>query len=281
MELLQKKVGEAVSSTYALESMIYLTAGLIDVYQDQDVELETAIIKAFAQQTLIKTALTGYNFMGPSTLIEGQPIELYLRNSLQLNSNTEALDSLSLLVGYMGLQHSGMHIHEMVKKVRNPLFNPSFIFKRMFEDTNIENPKITLNLAHHLHQTLFHPAHWLEHSIQRLKIGTETLLSRHGTDILKKQMDVERLSLAAIHTYGIFACLARASRSYCIGLQHSDIELIMAATYSFDAMKLIKSQVTEIHQGSSYVNDLQYQRIAEHLFKFKGYFAPHPLTRNF
>lgn len=33
------------TSSYAIESMIYLTAGLLDNYENQDCELEAAIVK--------------------------------------------------------------------------------------------------------------------------------------------------------------------------------------------------------------------------------------------
>lgn len=38
-------LSKAVCDTYALESMIYLTAGLIDGYENADVDMESAIIK--------------------------------------------------------------------------------------------------------------------------------------------------------------------------------------------------------------------------------------------
>lgn len=281
MEILQKILSEMVCSTYALESMIYLTAGLADVYDNQDVELESTIIKVFSQQTLMKIAISGLNFMGPRSLIEGQPMELYLRNAIQLVYSSEALNALTLIIGLTGLQHTGMYIHDIVKKVRNPLFNPSFIIKRLFENTNIENPKSTLNLNHHLHQSLDHPSHWLEHSIIRLKIATETLLGRHGAEIFNKQIEVERLSEAAVYIYAMFASLARSSRSYCIGLQHADDEMVIAAAFCYDAMKLIKNRVTDIHLGTNFVPDSYNVRIGKQLFNSKGYFPVHPLTRNF
>lgn len=281
MEILQKKLSEMVCSTYALESMIYLTAGLVDVYDGQDVEVESAIIKVFSQETLMKTALSILHFMGPKSLIEGQTMELYLRNAIQLAYSSESINALTLFIGYTGLQHTGMYIHDIVKKVRNPLFNPSFIIKRLFDNTNIENPKSTLNLNHHLHQSLDHSSHWLEQSIIRLKIATETLLERHGADILNKQIEVERLSESAIFVYAMFASLARSSRSYCIGLQHADTELLIADAFSYDATKLIKNRVTDIHLGSNFVSDSHNLRIGKQLFTSKGYFPLHPLTRTF
>lgn len=45
LDLFKNSLSKAVCDTYALESMIYLTAGIIDGYENADVDLETAIIK--------------------------------------------------------------------------------------------------------------------------------------------------------------------------------------------------------------------------------------------
>lgn len=172
-------------------------------------------------------------------------------------------------------------LNEVIKKVRNPLYNPSFIFKRLFDMQNIENPKSSLNLNHQLHPSLDAAAQWLEHSILRLQNGTETLLSRYGMEVLDKQVDLQRLSESAVLIYASFAAVARASRSYCIGLQHSDFEVIAANSFTFEASQTVKRLAFEIRDGPYLSNDASRQKLAGQLFKMGGYFAVHPLQRNF
>lgn len=45
MKHISDRLARLVCSTYAIESMSYLTTGLLDEFQDQDVELEAAILK--------------------------------------------------------------------------------------------------------------------------------------------------------------------------------------------------------------------------------------------
>ena len=161
------------------------------------------------------------------------------------------------------------------------MLNPSFIFKRIFDQQSIENPKNTLNLNHYLHPTLDPAAQWLEHSILRLQAATENVLSRHGAQILDKQVDIQRLSVCAIQIYAMFASIARSSRAYCIGLQHSDYEMLIASSLSFEGMTLIKKISLDIRDGPFVTSDSHYQKIAKQLFKNKSYFPAHPLTRNF
>lgn len=174
-----------------------------------------------------------------------------------------------------------MNLQEVVRKVRNPLLNPSFIFKRLFEMQSVENPKSSMNLNHHLHPSLDPAAQWLEHSIVRLQTGTETLLSRYGVEILDKQVEIMRLSECAVLTFAMFASVARASRAYCIGLQHSDYEMLMSSAFSYDSMRAIKQRALDMREGPYLTNDRSHQKISKQLFSSKGYFAVHPLTRNF
>lgn len=174
-----------------------------------------------------------------------------------------------------------MNLQDIVRKVRNPLLNPSFIFKRLFETQSVENPKSTLSLNHYLHPSLDPAAQWLEHSVIRLQTSTETLLSRYGVQIMDKQVEIMRLSECAVLTYAMFATVARASRAYCIGLQHSDFEMLMSSAFSYDSMRAIKQRALDMREGPYMTNDMNHQKISKQLFKSKGYFAVHPLTRNF
>lgn len=168
-----------------------------------------------------------------------------------------------------------------MKKIRNPLFNPSFIFKRILDNKNIENLKSTLHVNHYLHPSLDPAAQWLEHSILRLQIGTELLLARHGVQILDKQIEIRRLAECAILTYAMFASISRASRSYCIGLQFCDYEMLISSTFSVDASAQVRQLVRDINEGPYLTNDMNHAKISKQLFKEKGYFTVHAMTRNF
>lgn len=160
--------------------------------------------------------------------------------------------------------------------------NPAFIFRRLFETQhNIDEPKSDLNLNHFLHPSLDPAAQWLEHSVVRLQSATETLLSRYGVQIMDKQVEVKRLTDCAVLTFAMFASVARASRAYCIGLQHADHEMMMASTFSYDSMRVVRQCVGTMQEGPYLTNDMHHQKISKQLFKSKGYFAVHPLMRNF
>lgn len=53
LDILKDVLGRLTAKCYALESMVYLTAGLKDIYEDQDIDLECGIIKMFAVEVKI------------------------------------------------------------------------------------------------------------------------------------------------------------------------------------------------------------------------------------
>lgn len=104
MELVKYRLATVVNECYALESMIYLTAGIIDTYDNPDIELETAIIEAFGREKLLKIATDTLNFMGLQTLLSGTEPEKLFKNAIHLYAHGELVDSLKLFIAFGGLQ---------------------------------------------------------------------------------------------------------------------------------------------------------------------------------
>ena len=51
-ELIQMRLGEAAATLYALESMVYMTAGIADNQTDVDISMESAACKRFAVRSV-------------------------------------------------------------------------------------------------------------------------------------------------------------------------------------------------------------------------------------
>lgn len=98
----------ATCSIYAMESMLYLTAGLLDEFRGQDVTLESAITKYYTLGQLYSIATQNLSLLGPGCLHSGQPSELGLRDAAQLCTQGESMGTLSLFIALTGLQHAGV-----------------------------------------------------------------------------------------------------------------------------------------------------------------------------
>jgi acyl-CoA dehydrogenase family member 9 len=107
-DLIKIRSAKTVCAEYALESMIYLTAGLCDNYDAQDVELEAAILKVFAVENALRTAIEPFYTFGPGSLLADNPIVENARNAMQMLAQGETLDSLKVFIALSGLQHAGV-----------------------------------------------------------------------------------------------------------------------------------------------------------------------------
>lgn len=117
--------------------------------------------------------------------------------------------------------------------------------------------------------------------VLRLQFATETLLARYGPEVVNKHADLRRLADVIIDIYAMTACLARSSRSYCIGLQHANYEMILTNAFVQSATERVKVNLSKIIEGPILTNDENYRTIASRLFELKQYYPVHPLTRNF
>lgn len=151
----------------------------------------------------------------------------------------------------------------------------------MFDRRNIENPKRTLNINEYLHPSLDPAACWLEESILRHQLGTETLLSRYGPEIMQKHIEIIRIAESAILIYAMFASISRASRAYCIGLKYADYEMLTTSTFILDASVRVKELAIEIAKGPFATNDSNLLELSKQVLKSRGYFLEHPTTYNF
>lgn len=281
IETIREQLGYLTSQYYALESMVYMTAGLIDIYEEQDVELESAIIHAFAIQAMTEFMIRPLHAVGPQAVIKGGKFERYIRDAAQLAATAEQMDGLKQYISVNGLNHAGKIVHENIRKDRNPLHHPAFVFSRMFKQISIEHPKKKFNLEEYLHPSLTPAAHFLEFSILRLNASVEIVLARHGLEIVERSIELGKLTDAAILCYAMFASLARASRSYCIGLRNADQEIHLSSIFCYESSEKVKKIAKDIDNGSYATSDYAYKTAGEKLIEAKGYHLVHPTTRNF
>ncbi|GJQ86286.1 hypothetical protein Trydic_g8982 [Trypoxylus dichotomus] len=282
-DAVQAKIGELSVALYAIESATYMSAGLLDQYENQDCELEAAIVKLISTKYCRKAISSIMDFLGSTTFLKDNWCNQLHHDSLGHALLHEPVDSLRLTIALLGLQHAGMALADMVKALRNPFFNAGTVFKRIWtQKRNTEdNPKLTLKLYEHLHPSCMTSAQFLEYSVLRLQFATETLLSRFGPEIINKHVELGRLAECAADIYVTTAVLARASRSYCIGLRHANIEVEMATAFAVNAKERVKHNVNKIWHGAYNTADEKHLKTGKYAVKQKEYFAAHPLARNY
>jgi acyl-CoA dehydrogenase family protein 9 len=281
IDTLKQRIGKLTASCYALESMIYLTAGLKDIYQDQDIDVECGVIKSYTVQTLAEFITAPAFTVGPRAMVADEGFEKLIRDAIQLIGTEEPVETLRQFIGLSGMSHAGKEFNELVKKKRNILDHPMFIFNRFKHEISIENPKLKMELWHNLHPSLRPASDFLEASVYRLRATIEILLGRYGTQIFDHPAEIANVADIAMLCYAMFASSARASRSYCVGIRNGDQEVFLSNALSYDLSSRIKKMALDIDHGEYGTSMHTYKVVGEKLMDNKKYHFEHPTTRNF
>lgn len=244
---MRERIGKIACTLYGLESMIYLTTGIIDQYDNPKVDLECVVTKAYSQDILRNIADFALNLMKSPATVAGHEVGVDVRDAMQLQCD-ETNGALKNHAGRIGLQHAMVRVLNIL--ISDDLFYTRFFFcvvvfqehfghyARDYKDSvwlqfGLANPTIEfiepkLDLWYHLHPTFKELAEDLEFSILRLRYASEMLLTRYDSSVGERQNDIKHLGEAAMWNYAMFASIGRASRAYCIGLRYSAYETILA-----------------------------------------------------
>ncbi|XP_013192619.1 complex I assembly factor ACAD9, mitochondrial [Amyelois transitella] len=252
LSTIRATIGEALLQIYASESAEYFTAGLVDGYEEPDAELEMAMCRNFISNHGLKAIMRLLSIPALEKELECKQL---LDDMRHLSSRGESLDSINTFIALSGLQHAGKMMAEEVKQIRNPLMHPTFIIKKVLSNRHQEKdePKLDLYLAEHLHPTLRPPAEQLEYCVLRMRFACETLMSRHGVEVVTAFTELNRLAEAASDILVMTSVLARASRAYCIGLRNAEIEMKLAACFVENTKERVRRLIKQIDDGE-YLN---------------------------
>ena len=119
-EMIRAKFARMVVSTYALESMVYLTAGLIDRGLE-DYSLEGACCKIFGTEAVWQNINDALQIAGGNGFMEDYPYEKALRDS-RINMIFEGTNEiLRVLVALSGMRDVGEDLKEVGRALKAPL----------------------------------------------------------------------------------------------------------------------------------------------------------------
>nr|XP_018911521.1 PREDICTED: acyl-CoA dehydrogenase family member 9, mitochondrial-like [Bemisia tabaci] len=278
----KKIVATIARKIYAVESMTYLTTSILDKYEDPDVDLESVATKVYAIKVMKEGVQECLDLLGSKGLLESFPFEQMLRDSRVQPLFNLSLDFSDVYIAAVGLQHAGEPFQELVTKLRNPLSYPFAAFK-LFQETQRSlrrDPKLTLKLHQYVHPSLKDASTQLERTVLRFKLCVLVALTKDGMNIMDNHLNLKRLSELAVLSYAMTAVISRASRSYCCGTQNHDHEMLLAESFVKDMCEAIDYVIGEILESPTQNTDETSVKIADNIFKFKGYAAEHPVQRN-
>lgn len=222
-------------------------------------------------------------------------INQYIKDAIQLKLTGESNDTLKHYIGLNGALHCKVNIHSIILKIIKSHSNINFkenigskmkpyrekkgFFSQLYLFDKFEDPYSPMALIEHVHPSFDKYCLCLEHSILRLQMAVEMIFTRYRDDALNQTLHIMRLGEATMETYVMFASLARASRSYCIGLRYAKHETVFVAIACRNGNENIRHVLRKIRNEETEQVDSKYNKLTESVLFKKKYFLP-PIVTN-
>ncbi|XP_060820791.1 complex I assembly factor ACAD9, mitochondrial [Bombus pascuorum] len=276
-DVVKRILGEISFSLYTMESMAYLTTGMIDDYKDMNADLERIITETYCANSCLKCIQIGLQLVGARSYINNQSYIEAFHDAMALTTiDTNNLDA-NTYVAVSVFQFLGQTMHDHVYKKRNhfqfPLYN---MFDKIFDKFVIK-----LDTYDYLHPTFKHSVRYMEDGINRFKNAVLTLFEEDGSNVIERYTDMQRITNMLTEIYAMLANLTRASRSYCIGARNADLEKDLAIKMAQVSHTKICEIETQINSTPLYNGDKLYSDAMDLVYEKRKYSLAHPLTKTF
>jgi acyl-CoA dehydrogenase family protein 9 len=206
-EMIRGKFARMVVDTYALESMVYLTAGLVDRGLP-DHSLEGACCKIFGTESAWRTINDALQIAGGNGFMEDYPYERALRDS-RINMIFEGTNEiLRVLVALSGMRDAGEDLKEIARALKAPLTSLGVLSDYAAKKIRgYVAPRRLERVAPELEEEGRVVCKYAAAAAGAVSI----LLRKYGQGVLGKEYHQERLANVAIDLYASLAVLSRAT----------------------------------------------------------------------
>ena len=207
-ELVEDKIGWMVSYLFGLESMAYLTTGLVDAGVP-DYSTESAICKVAASEFTWYQANRALQLAGGEGYLRDRPYEKILRDLRIFPIFEGANDVLRMFVALSGLKPLGDELKGL-KGVdfTDPLGSMGVLLEYVGGRIQREVRPDRIGRAHPELEALAAP---VAGQVKRLRDLSESLLRKHGKDVVERQFQLKRIADAVADIYAQIAVLSRVS----------------------------------------------------------------------
>ncbi|XP_019573119.1 complex I assembly factor ACAD9, mitochondrial isoform X2 [Rhinolophus sinicus] len=279
--LIQEKFALMAQKAYVMESMAYLTAGMLDQPGFPDCSVEAAMVKVFSSEGAWQCVSEALQILGGTGYMKGYPYERMLRDSRILLIFEGTNEILRMYIALTGLQHAGRILTARINELKrgNVTTVLETIGRRLRDSLG---RTVDLGLTGKLgavHPSVADSARKLEENVYYFGRTVETLLLRFGKTIVEEQMVLKRVANILINLYGMTAVLSRASRSMRVGLRNHDHEVLLANIFCTEAYSQNLFTLSQLDKYSPENLDEQIKKVSQQVLERRAYICAHPLDQ--
>jgi hypothetical protein len=201
-ELVKEKIAYMAAGAFAMESVTYQTAALIDSGEG-DYMIETAMLKVFSTEVLWRIINDTFQIHGGLAYFTDQPFERMLRDARINTIGEGANDVLRAFIALVGMRDVGLELKGIFEALFHPWGNLGRItgFAGRKITSLLVSPKIEVR-----HDELQADAARLGRLVGALGGDVARLLARHREEIVDRQYQLARIADAATELY-VSACV--------------------------------------------------------------------------
>uniref|UniRef100_A0AAY4EBW0 Acyl-CoA dehydrogenase n=1 Tax=Denticeps clupeoides TaxID=299321 RepID=A0AAY4EBW0_9TELE len=258
--MIQDKFALMAQNAFVMESMAYLTAGMMDRPGLPDCSVEAAMVKVFSSEGLWICVSEALQVLGGLGYTKNFPYERYLRDSRILLIFEGTNEILRMYIALTGMQYAGRILTGKIKEMKKG--NVGVVFELLGKKLRDSVVK-TVDLGLTGNNGVVHPS---------------------LTTIVDEQLVLKRVADVLINLYAMTAVLSRASRSISIGLRNHDHEVLLANNFCSEAYfknnYLMTQNILEWLDKNDFFFFFFF-KIAMDILEKRAYICSHPLDRTF
>ncbi|XP_042311419.1 complex I assembly factor ACAD9, mitochondrial isoform X2 [Sceloporus undulatus] len=255
--LIQEKFALMARKAYVMESMAYLTAGMMDKPGVPDCSVEAAMVKVFSSEGAWTCVSEALQILGGLGYMKDYPYERYLRDSRILLIFEGTNEILRMYIALTGMQYAGKILTEKIKEIKKGNVSVALnIFVNKFRDSI--GRKVDLGL-----------------------VGKDGVVHPSLETIVDEQMVLKRVADILINLYAMTAVISRASRSISIGLRNHDHEVLLTNIFCTEAGFQNNYAMAELEKFAPENMDDSIKKVAKQVLEKRSYICSHPLDRTF
>jgi acyl-CoA dehydrogenase family protein 9 len=246
-ELVQEKIGWMVSFTFGLESMAYLTTGLVDAGVP-DYSLESAMCKVAATEFMWYAANRALQLKGGEGYMRDELWEKMLRDIRIFPIFEGANDVMRAFVALSGMKPLGEKLKELGDVgLGNAIASMGVLADYVSERIQRELRPDQVTMAHDELTGLAKP---IGDQVKRLREVSETQLRTHKGEIAFRQFVQKRLSDAVSDVFAQIAVLSRVTQIFEEqGVEPSGQERYIAETFCTRAAGRVQSNLDQVEEN--------------------------------
>uniref|UniRef100_A0A8C8SJL1 Complex I assembly factor ACAD9, mitochondrial n=1 Tax=Pelusios castaneus TaxID=367368 RepID=A0A8C8SJL1_9SAUR len=253
--LIQEKFTLMAQKAYVMESMAYLTAGMMDRPGEPDCSVEAAMVKIFSSEGAWTCVSEALQVLGGLGYMKDYPYERYLRDSRILMIFEGTNEILRMYVALTGMQYAGKILTEKIKYKGGVGTALQMLASKLRDSVG---RKVDLGLVG-------------EGGVTHCSLET----------IVDEQLILKRVADTVINLYGMTATISRASRSISIGLHNHDHEVLLTNIFCTEAYFKNNYTMTQLEKYADENLDDSIKKVAQQVLEKRAYLCSHPLDRTF